>query len=120
MKMTSIVFMILVLFAGSAYAERKTVYYESITVDNITAVGLSSALDAAVYDAYRNVKGIISVEDNNIRFRVDGTAPTTTEGFIAYVGDVIMIEGITDCRNFQFIATTGSAVLKSNITADVQ
>lgn len=120
MKITMIVFVILSLFVGSAHAERKTVYYESIAVGAVTAKELSSSLDATVYDAYRAVRGVITVEDNNIRFRLDGTSPTTTEGLIAYVGDLITIDGITDCRNFQAISTTGTATLKSNITADVQ
>lgn len=120
--MKKIIFgLVLTLLCSSvAHAERKTVYYESIAVGTVTAKELSSSLDATVYDAYRAVRGVITVEDNNIRFRLDGTSPTTTEGLIAYVGDLITIDGITDCRNFQAISTTGTATLKSNITADVQ
>lgn len=120
MKITMIVFVILSLFVGSAHAERRTILYESIVVGTSTAISSSTILDAALYDAYRVVQGLVTIEGNNIRCKFDGTAPTASEGLLAYVGDVITIEGIIDVRNFSCIGIAGTATVKINYTADIQ
>ena len=53
-----------------------------------TAVGLSSASPA--YTAGGDVLGILAtVETADVRVRMDGSAATTDEGHILYVGDVL-------------------------------
>ena len=70
--------------------------YESKTVST-TAVGLTVATigDADV--------ARITVETANIRFRTDGTDPTTTEGHILYIGDVLELRSQSDLLNFKAI-----------------
>ena len=55
-----------------------------------------------------------------MRYRTDGTAPTTTEGILLYVGDVLMVEGITKIRNFKTIGTTGTATIKVQYDGESQ
>lgn len=90
----------------------ETFLYESISAGTSTAQTGTSTLSAAVYDSYRSIKALYAVETNNVRYRCDGSAPTTTEGILLYVGDVLTIEGIKDVRNFKVIGTTGTATIK--------
>lgn len=112
--------LLMVYFSSIAHAERRTILYESIVVGTSTAISSSTILDAALYDAYRVVQGLVTIEGNNIRCKFDGTAPTASEGLLAYVGDVITIEGIIDVRNFSCIGIDGTATVKINYTADIQ
>jgi hypothetical protein len=50
-------------------------------------------------------RAFITVEDAQCRYRYDGTAPTATEGHVANVGDVIVLEGYAAIANFQAIRT---------------
>ncbi|GIK14996.1 MAG: hypothetical protein BroJett002_37030 [Candidatus Brocadia sinica] len=120
MKRIILIILFTVCFSSIAHAERRTILYESIVVGTSTAISSSATLDAALYDAYRSVQGLATVEGNNIRYQCDGTAPTTTEGLLAYVGDAITIEGIIDVRNFSCIGIAGTATVKINYTADIQ
>jgi len=80
--------------------------YESITVTN-TAIGFitSNALNCKVV--------FMTVEQAQLRFRMDGTDPTSTEGHILDVGDSFTISAINSIRLFKAIRTgSTSAVLK--------
>jgi len=93
--------------SGRAYlSDPSALGYESVTVST-TAIGFTAATykDADV--------AIITVEDANVRFRIDGTAPTTTEGHIAYEQDVVMLRNQADIANFQAIRDDAvDAILK--------
>ena len=80
--------------------------YEALTVTNAAAVSLTQA----TYDAARCA--LITVEDNPIRFRTDGTAPTTSEGHYVSPGDSIEVHFSADIFHFKAIATAGNAKLK--------
>lgn len=108
------------LFSGIAHAKTETLLYESISVGTSTAQTGTSTLSASVYDSYRSIKALYAVETNNVRYRTDGTAPTTTEGILLYVGDVLMVEGITKIRNFKTIGTTGTATIKVQYDGESQ
>jgi len=80
--------------------------YESITVSN-TAIGLTSAtyLDAT--------RAEMTLETAQIRFRVDGTDPTSSEGHPVYVGDLIILNSAAQIAAFKAIRTgSTSGVLK--------
>lgn len=81
--------------------------YESLAVTNASAVGISAGL----YDQHHNV-AVITCETAPIRFRMDGTAPTTTEGHLLDVGDVLTLEGLGEIAAFDAIATGAASVLK--------
>lgn len=80
--------------------------YESLTVTNGAAVSLT----IATYDAARHA--MITVENNPIRFRIDGTAPTTTEGHLVASGDTIDLDYSTDIYHFKAIATGANATIR--------
>ena len=76
--------------------------YESITVDN-TAGGLT----AVTYgDA---VQALITVESHPMRYRLDGTDPTDTEGHLVDDGDTIVLTSAADIAGFSAIRTTGDS-----------
>lgn len=78
--------------------------FATLTVSS-TAVDLSDASPA--YNAGHTVTGFFAtVEDANVRWRADGTAPTTTEGHVLYEGQTLEFVGrnYTDIvENIQFI-----------------
>lgn len=108
------------LFADIVHAKTETLLYESITVGTSSAKTGTSTLSASVYDSYRSIEALYTIETNNVRYRTDGTAPTTTEGILLYVGDVLTVEGITDIRNFKVIGETGTATVKANYKGETQ
>jgi len=80
--------------------------YESVTVED-SAIGLTSAtyLDAT--------RAEMTLETAQIRFRADGTNPTSSEGHPVYVGDVIILDSAAQIAGFKAIRTgTTSGVLK--------
>ena len=82
--------------------------FEQVTIDN--TVG-GKGLTVATYDASK--KAIISVETAQIRYRVDGGAPTTTIGHVADIGDTIELESAEELVNFKAIRTGLSSGLIS-------
>jgi len=85
--------------------------FEQVTVDN-TAGGV--ALTAETYEgatrAFITIEGTDGIQ---IRYRMDGGAPTTTVGHLAYVGDVLMLESVSDIANFRAIRTADTSVTLS-------
>jgi hypothetical protein len=80
--------------------------YEALTITNAVAVGLTSA----TFDAAR--MAVITIEDNPIRIRWDGTAPTTSEGHLFQAGDSVTVTFSGDIHHFRAIATAGNAKLR--------
>ena len=77
-----------------------------------TAIGLSSA--SPVLNA-KATGAIITVETDQVRFRADGTAPTSAEGHLLEVGDVLQLLGAnwaSVLNSLQFIRVTATAALK--------
>ena len=78
-----------------------------------SAVGLASA-SPVIY--YRVKRAVFTVEDASVRYREDGTAPTSTEGHLLVAGDVLKYKDAnyeTTLNKIQFIrATNTSAALK--------
>ena len=72
--------------------------HETLTVAD-TAVGLTSATYS---DATR---AEMTLETAQIRFWVDGTAPTTSAGILVNVGDVVVLNSAAQIANFKAIRT---------------
>jgi len=83
-----------------------TLAYESLTITNATPVGLTRDLMLSVWTA------LITVEDNPIRFRLDGVAPTTSEGHLLQAGDMVSIGSTFDALNFLCVATGANAKIR--------
>ncbi len=81
--------------------------HDQVTVDD-TAGG--KALTSAKYGA--NKKAFIKVAAAQIRFTIDGTAPTSTLGFVVDAGSKITLDSAHDIAAFRAIRTTAvSAVI---------
>jgi hypothetical protein len=84
------------------------VAYESVTVAN-TAIGLTASSTAA---PIRNA-ATLTLETAQIRFRVDGTDPTSSEGHLLEIGDTLELCNQEEVKNFKAIRTgSTSGVLK--------
>jgi hypothetical protein len=55
---------------------------------------------------------LITVEDANIRFRIDGTAPTTAVGHLIAPGSALELQSITQIKNIKMIAATTDATIQ--------
>lgn len=79
--------------------------FESISVGSAMPIGLSKIPTTAG-------SFLVSVEQNTIRFRLDGNDPTSTEGNILHSGDAITIQNRKAIENFKAIAISGDARLQ--------
>jgi hypothetical protein len=105
MKKLLVVSIMVLCFVGVALATN----YESITVTNV-AIGFTAAKlkSSGVYSR----SALCTLETAQIRFRVDGTDPTSAEGHIMEVGQVWKFT-TNELVGFKAIRTTGtSGVLK--------
>lgn len=82
-------------------AQRVTTY-EQITVA-ASSIGIASATRAGM------AMCSLRLETAQIRWRADGTAPTTTVGTLMEIGDVMTIANILDAMNIRFIRTGGTS-----------
>ena len=84
--------------------------YESITLDNATKSLTSATLEGSGVPAQRV---LITVETNSIRFRHDGTDPTSSEGHVVAVDNSLVIVGARDLRRLKMISTdAGGSTVK--------
>ena len=85
--------------------------FESVTVDDTADI-----LTAATYGTSK--RALLTVETAQIRFRLDGTAPTSSVGHIANAGDQIVLASNGDIANFKAIRTTStSATLRCSYSS---
>lgn len=97
--------------AGSAF--------EKLTISN-TAVSLTALVYEPAGAAHNELdtahQAIITVETANIRYRLDGVAPTdpgeavreADYGLLMRVGDILTLESKTEIRKFRAIRATAS------------
>jgi len=93
---------------------RKASNYERLVVDTPAtafATAITSPTPAATTLAPTVV--LCAVELFPVRYRADGTDPTATEGVLALVGDLIVIEGKNDIASFRAIQTAAG---EANLT----
>jgi hypothetical protein len=84
--------------------------FDNLTVTNAVAVTLTqSKLNPTGEVAATRV--FITCETNAVRYRYDGTAPTTTIGHLFSAGDVLILEAGNNLKNLQFIATGANATI---------
>ncbi|WP_368294239.1 hypothetical protein [Dehalobacter sp. TBBPA1] len=87
--------------------------FEQLTID-ATAGGIS--LTFGTYGT--NTNAYITVEGADIRFRVDGGAPTVTLGLLVKDGGIIKLDSLSDIQNFKAIRTsTTSATINCSYSA---
>ena len=88
-----------------------TVAFEQITIAG-TAVGLTVA-NVRGYGSNRfsAEKVILIVETAPLRWRDDGTDPTSSVGFLANVGTIITLDNRDRIEKFRAIRTTATSAL---------
>jgi len=74
--------------------------YESITVGT-TAVGLTTSVYKS--DTGTAARAIITVETDQVRYRYDGTSPTSTEGHLLNATDTLLVVGRGNLDRIRFI-----------------
>ena len=80
--------------------------FQQLTVSN-AAVSLTN-----VQAGFGALGALITVEGADIRYRVDGSVPTATQGMYVAAGSVIKLESRFEVRNFRAIrAGAADAVL---------
>ena len=80
--------------------------YEAITVSNAHAESLTTTTHNGAMTAN------ITVENNPIRVRWDGTAPTTSEGHLLQTGDTLKLDFTADIFHFKAIATGADSTIR--------
>lgn len=89
--------------------------YEAITVTD-AAIGLTAEKIKPSTGAYAGLEArgaLLTLETADIRFRLDGTAPTAGEGHYLVAGDSILVLGTQSLKQFQAIRTgVDSGVLR--------
>lgn len=76
---------------------------EEITIDNTTGgIGLTAA---KLTTTPKPKEAFMMVETAQLRYYYDGTAPTSTSGFLLNPFDIVRIKGIKNLTNFRAIQT---------------
>lgn len=79
------------------------VHYERLAIGTLAAVALNEdyAADARIV--------FITVEDNNIRYRIDGGDPDINDGHLVYAAGNFYIANRTSVQQLRMIAIGGNA-----------
>lgn len=83
--------------------------FEKLTVSSTAQV--LSASKYLVSGERKATQAIITVEDDAIRFRMDGTAPTAAIGHKLAVGSSVTLDGYDNIKNFKAIRVTNDATI---------
>lgn len=97
--------------------------FETITVSNTAIGGTASKLvtantlnatgnDNPYIDVKRMDEALITVETNQIRFRLDGTNPTASVGHLLGAGDSIVVSGYGNLSKLRFIRVSADATIQ--------
>lgn len=86
------------LMVNSASTTAKA--FETLTIDNTSG---GKSLTSSKYGT--NTKALITAETAQMRFTIDGTAPTATNGHILNIYDIIQLNSLSDITNFRAIRT---------------
>lgn len=86
---------------STALAQRQTTF-EALTVST-SAVGITNAILRPPGQGLQNNFCTAYVDGANVRYRFDGTAPTTSVGAIASSGDTVSIDNLEQATAIRFI-----------------
>lgn len=82
--------------------------FRALNFESVTVTDTAQSLTASVTTGgvvLRGQRAFISAETAQMRFRYDGTAPTSTVGHILESGQTVEIVGYDDILNFRIIRT---------------
>lgn len=80
--------------------------YEAITISTVS-VGFTAGTVGA-----NNTHAAVTVETDQVRYRVDGTAPTSSEGHLLESGDTLLLDSQDQLQNVRFIRVTNDATVR--------
>jgi len=100
--------------AKAAEVALDTFLYESISVGTSAAKTGTTTISNSNLDGYIYFEGYYTLEDGDCRYRTDTGTPTTSEGHLFGSGTAVTVRGLTDCRNFKAIGTTGTVTLRAS------
>lgn len=103
MRTRSLILGLSLLLASLAAHAADNVTYESITVAN-SAIGITSTIHSPS-GLPQQTTCQARLETAQIRYRFDGVDPTSSEGMLLEVGDVLTILSNADARRIRFIRT---------------
>ena len=89
--------------------------YERLTITTAAATGLTSTVFAPA-DTARAQSAIVTVENSDVRYRYDGSSPTSTDGSKLYEDGVLTLMGYHNINQCEFInvgTTTDASVVVS-------
>jgi len=86
--------------------------FQQITVDTSTVKSLDMTIPGHSYNT-----AVISVEDADIRLRLDGQDPTTTIGVKIPKDSVIRLTDRNELKNARFLCASGTAILNVQFRA---
>tara|TARA_R100001086_G_scaffold169810_1_gene92591 strand:- start:140 stop:481 length:342 start_codon:yes stop_codon:yes gene_type:complete len=92
----------MVLVAGTVMLGQRQTTFEALAVST-SAVGITNATLRPPGQTFQNNFCTAYVSGANVRFRFDGTAPTTSVGAVASDGDTISIDNLEQASAVQFI-----------------
>jgi hypothetical protein len=101
MRLRTLSFAVLLLALTVPVSGQRVQRYEQLTVSS-TAVPIT----AATLSGMGGAQGVL--QGAEVRYRCDGTAPTTTVGTPLQVGSTINFTNLIDARACLFIRTTGT------------
>lgn len=88
--------------------------FETITVSSTPIGGTASKLTINQAGGFRKraQKAVLSVESQPIRFRYDGTSPSSTVGHLLAAGDYFTVNGEDNVAALKMIATGTDATVQ--------
>lgn len=104
--------LVLVLLCAPVAVAAQSAYYafEQITVAG-TAIGFTTATISQGNGHAQANKAVCRLETAQIRFRVDGTAPTSSVGTLLEVGDILTLTDPVEMQQFKAIRTGSTSGL---------
>lgn len=98
---------LMVVTAGASLSAQRQTTFEALTVST-AAVAITSTTIRPAGAPFQNNFCTAYVGGANVRFRFDGTDPTTSVGAIASDGDTISIDNTEQATAIRFIRDGGS------------
>lgn len=89
--------------------------FENLSVTDAAVVQLSSAK----YEGINVKEALVTVADADIRFRMDGTAPTTSAGHLMVDGSTFVIQGYELLKAFRMICPSGTSEVSVTYVGEI-
>lgn len=97
-------------------ADRDTATFETLTISSsANGVGITPAIRLPVkgsdFAGMQAQEAFLTLETANIRYRLDGAAPTASVGHLLFVGQDLTLRSVNDVKNFLSIRVSSDATL---------